>query len=395
MSLWCTWVLGISKKERFILGSYADGPATDFSRNIRNKIEETKNNESDIIYSDIFPETKTKYGDSAVKRWALEDEHFNFLAAGIIDGAVTSKGATIHIYDDLIKGIQQALNQEHKQKVWKSYTGTWRSRKDSSVAVAKKVMIATRWAKDDPCGMELKENPEDWFVFKMAAHNEDTDEMLCADFLSYEQYMKDLTLAKNDKIREQVYKANYQQLTIDVEGALYKKFKTYVDLPEGEIKAYCDIADEGNDYLCQIIYLKHGKYKYLLDVYFTQEGVEITAPECAKRIEEYEVGRGDYESNNGGKAFAQNVKRIAEENGWENTNVSWFHQSKNKIARIKTNSSNVQEQILYPEGWQHIWPIYYEHMTEFQAEGKNTFDDAQDATTGVIEKGNRVKQESF
>ena len=147
--------------------------------------------------------------------------------------------------------------------------------------------------------------------------------------------------------------------------------------------------------MCQGIYLKHDNYKYLLDVYFTQENTDITQPKCAERLIEYEVGRADYESNNGGKAFAQNVRRIMEEDDWTLTSVKWFHQSKNKIARIKNNSSNVQDQILYPEGWQYKWPEFYNQMTEFQSEGKNTHDDAQDMMTGIIEKSNRKEKKSY
>ena len=33
-----------------------------------------------------------------------------------------------------------------------------------------------------------------------------------------------------------------------------------------------------------------------------------------------------------------------------------------------------------------MWQEYYEDMTRYQKEGRNAHDDAQDATTGVIEK---------
>ena len=125
---------------------------------------------------------------------------------------------------------------------------------------------------------------------------------------------------------------------------------------------------------------------YVLDVYYTQAGMEITEPETAKRFKEFAVNRARIESNNGGSGFARNVRRISEEQ-LKNyiTIIKWFHQSKNKKARILSNATWIMEHVLYPSNWMYKWPDYYKAMVRYQRDGENKHDDAPDCTTGVAE----------
>lgn len=113
--------------------------------------------------------------------------------------------------------------------------------------------------------------------------------------------------------------------------------------------------------------------------------MEITEKETAERHKKFIVNNARIESNNGGSGFARNVRRISGEIGNYATIFSWFHQSKNKKARILSNSSWVQNHIYFPFNWRDRFPEYYAAMTKYQREGKNAHDDAPDATTGVAE----------
>ncbi|MEI3158133.1 MAG: phage terminase large subunit [Monoglobus pectinilyticus] len=105
----------------------------------------------------------------------------------------------------------------------------------------------------------------------------------------------------------------------------------------------------------------------MLDVYYTKDSMEITEKETAKRLVEFDVNKAVIESNNGGRGFARSVKRIMQDELFSNhTVVRWFHQSKNKKARILSNSTWVMEHIYYPINWRDRWPEYYEAMTSYQ-----------------------------
>ena len=66
--------------------------------------------------------------------------------------------------------------------------------------------------------------------------------------------------------------------------------------------------------------------------------------------------------------------------------INWFHQSENKLARIRSAATWVMRHLYYPINWMHRWPEYYLSMITFQGKGSDEHDDAQDATTGVAEK---------
>jgi predicted phage terminase large subunit-like protein len=188
--------------------------------------------------------------------------------------------------------------------------------------------------------------------------------------------------------------ANYQQEPIDLKGALYQNFKTYDTIPVNaagkplftEIRAYIDTADTGADYLCGLVYGVYNKEAYILDVLYTKDPMEITEPATAKMLHENKVNCARIESNNGGRGFARAVQRQLKEKFRSNhTRIEWFSQTKNKVARILSNSTWVQDHIYFPVNWRQRWPEYYKAMTSYQKEGKNKHDDGPDATTGVAE----------
>lgn len=386
--MFCQWMLGNNNRERIILGSYNDDTATDFSRYARDGISQEKIDNSVTVFADVFPETKVKRGNSSYTKWSLEGQHFNYLGAGV-GGSVTSKGASVLIIDDLIKGAIEAMNDGLLEKQWLWYQGTFLSRVSAEGGEPLEIVNMTRWSKNDVCGKILSSTEaEEWFILKEEVFNEETGEMLCSDVMSYKRYLQRKSAMAKNPITLMVFLANYHQMTIDAQGKLYKEFKTYSKLPSAfqRICAYVDTADEGDDYLCSLVYGEYEKEAYILDIIYTKEGMEITEGKVALQFLEHSVNEATIESNNGGRGFARNVERILKEKyGSNKTVIGWFHQSQNKKARILTNASWVQEHIYYPETWMDKYSAYHEAMQGYQKEGKNAHDDAPDATTGIGE----------
>ncbi len=393
------WVLGNDQTQKIMTGSYNETLSTMFSKNVRNSIMEEKADIYKPVFRDVFPGVSIKRGDGAMNLWSLEGGYNNYLATSPT-GTATGFGCSLMIIDDLIKNALEANNETVKEGHWEWFTNTMLSRLEEG---GKIIIIMTRWASDDLAGKALKHYKEQGVkvrhVSMKALIDKDTKQMLCPEVLSYESYM--------DKIKamgEDIASANYQQEPIDLKGKLYTSFKTYHHLPSDakgsplftSIKAYCDTADEGFDYLCNIIYGVYNKEAYVLDVYYTNAAMEVTEPETAKRLYEHGVNIADIESNNGGRGFARSVERILKEVHRSNkTRIKWFHQSKNKVARILSNSTWVMDHIYFPVNWRDRWPEYYSAMTKYQREGKNKHDDAPDATTGIAENIEKKGMEVF
>lgn len=391
------WVLGNNKHEKIMTGSYNETLSTMFSKNVRNTIQEVKVDKDKIVYSDIFPGIRIKYGDGAMNLWSLEGSYNNYLATSPT-GTATGFGCTLMIIDDLIKNAQEAYNEEVLQKHWDWFTNTMLSRLEEG---GKIIIIMTRWATGDLAGRALEHYKEQGAKVRhisMKALQEDGT-MLCPEILSRKSYE-----AKCKAMGIEIASANYQQEPIDIKGRLYTNFKTYTKLPMDDkgnllftsIRNYTDTADQGNDYLCSINYGVYNGEAYVLNVLYTKQPMEVTEPAVAKMLYEDKVNIADIESNNGGRGFARQVERILHEKYRTNrVQINWFHQSKNKKARILSNSTWVMNHVYFPVNWKDRFPEYYEAMTKYQKEGKNLHDDAPDATTGIAEKINAGQTFSF
>lgn len=387
----CDWILGKNQNERIITASYNDVLAGDFAKFTRDGITEVKNIEEQIVFSDIFPGVKVKYGSKSYSNWALEGQHFNYLGTGV-GGTITGKGGSILIVDDPIKSAEEALNEAALDRLWQWYTGTFLSRVSAEGGLPIEIFNMTRWSKKDPCGriLDKAEEKNEWYVLQFKAYDKETDSMLCPSLLSYERYctLKNLMI-------EEIFLANYNQEPMDVKGRLYTTLNTYDKLPMDansnllftKLANYTDTADQGDDYLCSICYGVYQGCAYVLDVVYTKEPMEITEPMVAEMLARNNIKVADIESNSGGRGFARQVTTLLKEKyPLSRCVVTWFHQSQNKVARILTNSNWVQKNIFFPINWNVRWPEYYAAMRAYQKEGKNNNDDAPDATTGVAEK---------
>ena len=320
------WILGRDNTKKVMTGSYNETLSTTFSKNVRNSIQEQKADRYKPVFSDVFPGTRIKRGDGAMNLWSLEGGYNNYLATSPT-GTATGFGADIMIIDDLIKTAEEAHNENVKEKHWTWFTDTMLSRLEEG---GKIIIIMTRWASDDLAGRALEHYQERGakirHITMKALLDKDTHKMLCPEILSYESYQE-----KVAAMGEDIASANYQQEPIDLKGRLYTSFKTYDRLPVDEqgnslfegIYSYTDTADEGADYLCTIIWGVYMREAYVLDVYYTQAGMEITEPETAKRFKDFEVNRSR--------------------------------------------------------------PEYHTAMARYQRDGENKHDDAPDCTTGVAE----------
>lgn len=379
----CEWVFGKNSKEMIFDISYNEKLSTKFARSVRDSIDAEKLQEEVDIYNDFFPSTKIKKGDASVSNWSLEGGYNSFLASSP-HATITGMGCSIGIIDDLIKSKYEAFNQNILDGHYEFYADTFLSRLEEG---SLQLLVMTRWSDGDLCGQVLKEDRDSWYVLSMpAVLNKELKSMLCPELLSYDSYID-----KTKYMSKEIASANYGQRPLSKEGRLYSGFRDDEEVPRPDkferIIAYVDTADLGSDLLCGIV---AGIYKgraWILDVYVSDKGMEITEPAVALMLFQNNVNIAFIESNNGGRGFARNVEKLLwNKHATRKIKISWFHQSKNKIARILSNASSVMTSVIFPKNWHSHWKIFYEELSTYQRKGKNKHDDCPDALTGIIEK---------
>ena len=393
IGLFTSWCIGVDNLSQVMTCSYNESIGTDFSRNCRDTITQENTDTSilrPIIYSDIFTTVEIKQGNSSVNNWTIKGG-FNTYLGGGFGSSFTGRGCNILIIDDPIKNAEEALNDNTLDKIYSQYTDTLMSRVEGNGIT---IIIQTRWNKKDLIGRVLSDDKENWYEVNLKAYDtkrSDTEDerMLCSNILNYEKY---LTLKKS--MSELIFMANFNQITIDMKGALYQNLKKYENIPQDNkgndlfesIVCFVDTADTGKDYLCAIVAGVYNHQLYILDIVYTQERMEVTEGLVTDLLYRNKVNVCIVEANNGGKGFARRLQDLLlEKYDTNRTVIRWKQQTKNKQTRILMASSWIEENVFFPVNIKDKFEEFWEHIITFSKDGKNKHDDAEDCLTALSE----------
>lgn len=373
------WLFGKDPTKKVMTGSYNETLSSNFAKQVRDTIDEVSTGTT-VVYNDIFPFTKVKYGEASASIWALEGSTQKSYLATSPTGTATGFGANIILIDDIIKNAEEAYNEATLEKHWDWFNNTMMQRTEGDDW--KFIIIMTRWATNDLAGRILEEFPDVEHITYKAVQDDGT--MLSPSILNATDYE-----IKTRNMNLDIVEANYNQQPIDVKGRLYGEFTLYDKLPEGEHRKfnYTDTADEGKDWLCSVDYIVHDNEVYITDVVMSDDGMEVTEPLVVDMLHSDGVHEAIIESNNGGRGFARNVERLLlERHATNRCVVQWKAQTKNKEARILASSAWVQKHVFMPINWQYKWPEFFKQLSKYQRKGKNAHDDAPDVLAAIYEQ---------
>ena len=146
------WVLGRNPLERIMSASYSHDLSKNFSKKVRGTISTEKIGDN-IVYSDIFSETKLKFGSSEAMKWQTDKSNqINYLATSP-SGSATGFGCTLMVIDDLVKNAYEANNESILEAQYEWFVNTMLSRREGKKKV---LIIMTRWSSKDLAGKILE-----------------------------------------------------------------------------------------------------------------------------------------------------------------------------------------------------------------------------------------------
>jgi predicted phage terminase large subunit-like protein len=384
------FLLGLNPDLKVAIVSHTASLASKFNKEIQRIMDEPS-------YQEIFPETVLPNGNDNYARNNTELEVAG-RKGGIrsvgVEGGLTGESVDILIMDDLYKDALDAWSPIVRGNVENWYSTVAETRLHNN---SQQLIVFTRWHQEDLAGKLLADPDNDWTVISYPAIKEgdptEEDPREDGEALYPQKHSIERLEAKRNR-DAYVFECMYQQNPQPKEGLLYQSFKTYTAVPTIGVmrKAFVDTADMGKDYLCAIAYVENRDGIFVVDVIYTQDKMEITEPLTAKQFHDHQVTHAHIESNNGGRGFARSVEARSKEIGNYRTRIEWFTQTGNKLARINTNATTVNNLIHMPEDWNMRWPRFYNHVTNFSAIGKNAHDDAADTLTGMVERFKGVKK---
>lgn len=323
-----------------------------------------------------------------------------------IDGSLT--GATrcnrFLTADDLVSGIEEALNKNRLDTLWTKVVNDLRSRR---LEGCKEFYIATRWSVHDPIG-KLQQlyagNPRARFIAVPALDENGKSNFLFTVNGFSEKYFNDA----KESMDEISYNCLYQQQPVEREGLLLPpdKLKRFFfdreDVPDGctdeytiipdreadAIWAVCDTKDKGTDFESLPIAYQYGDKFFFPDVVFDDTtDYDILDRKTADILIKHNPHKIRFESNNVGNRVAHNIQKMV--SGKCRADIETRPTQANKETKILVNSDYISKHFyfLHPSQYKpkSDYGLFMANVTTYTTRAKVAHDDGIDSLAMMSE----------
>lgn len=366
-------------------------------------------NPDEYTWHDIFPKLSVTKTDAKMEQFNVSKyKPFPSMQCTSVGSKNAGKvrASKFLLVDDMIGGIEEALNPMVLDKLWDKYAVDARQRKiqDTDGHNCKEIHIATRWSVHDVIGRIQNMYVGNKRVKVIAVP--DVDPVTGESNFDYEYggFTKEFFEDQQLLMDEISYKCLYKQEPIEREGLLFPddKIRRYLNLPHGEpeiITGQCDTKGKGTDYFVLPVFQKYGDDYYCIDcVCDNTADYERQYENAANVLVNNEVQECEFERNAGGDRVAMEVNKRVELKGWV-CNITDKPSEANKEAKIFQCSNWILQHVIFkdPSLYKPNEPygVMMSLLKQYSVSGKKQLDDVPDvlATFSLrITQGNRVSK---
>lgn len=377
------------------------------TRSLYDGVLEIINDPVEYTWHEIFPNVETQGTNAKETTVNLErNGRFKTWTFRSIDGSLT--GATrcnrFLTADDLVSGIEEALNKNRLDTLWTKVVNDLRSRR---LEGCKEFYIATRWSVHDPIG-KLQQlyagNPRARFIAVPALDENGKSNFLFTVNGFSEKYFNDA----KESMDEISYNCLYQQQPVEREGLLLPpdKLKRFFfskeDVPDGcadeyiiipdknadAIWAICDTKDKGTDFESLPIAYQYGDKFFFPDVVFDDTtDYDILDRKTADILIRHNPHKIRFESNNVGNRVAHNIQKMI--TGKCRAEIETKPTSANKETKILVNSDYIAKHFyfLHPSQYKakSDYGLFMANVTTYTTRAKVPHDDGIDSLAMMAE----------
>lgn len=377
------------------------------TRSLYDGVLEIINDPVEYTWHEIFPNVEIQGTNAKETTVNLErNGRFKTWTFRSIDGSLT--GATrcnrFLTADDLVSGIEEALNKNRLDTLWTKVVNDLRSRR---LEGCKEFYIATRWSVHDPIG-KLQQlyagNPRARFIAVPALDENGKSNFLFTVNGFSEKYFNDA----KESMDEISYNCLYQQQPVEREGLLLPpdKLKRFFfgkeDVPDGctdeytiipdreadVIWAVCDTKDKGTDFESLPIAYQYGDKFFIPDVVFDDTtDYDILDRKTADILIKHNPHKIRFESNNVGNRVAHNIQKII--SGKCRADIETRPTQANKETKILVNSDYISKHFyfLHPSQYKpkSDYGLFMANVTTYTTRAKVAHDDGPDSLAMMAE----------
>lgn len=380
----CSWIIGRHPKDYSLFFSHSD----DITRMFYDGVLDITTNYEEYTWNEIFPNVKLQSTDAKRQRINFDKQkaYSNIQCTSVGSKNAGKVRCNRYLYcDDLIGGIEEALNKRTLDKLWRIYGTDARQRKLNEKV--KEIHIATRWSVNDVIG-RLKQIYAGNERVKFIAVPDIDPETGKSNF-DYEyngmsvEFFHDQELGMDDIS----YRCLYKNEPIEREGLLYHEddIRRFMSMPMREpdaILGICDVKNKGTDFMFLPCMYQYDNDFYLLDCICddnTDYGVQYER--LSNIIVEHNMQQCEFESNSGGDRVSYEVNKRVEEKGGR-CNITDKPTETNKETRIIVNADWVKKHVLFKDRENYKpkddYGIMMSWLMTYSVVGKNEHDDVPD-----------------
>ena len=336
------------------------------TRSLYDGINEIIGDPVEYTWHEIFPGVKIQGTNAKETTINLERPgRFKTWTFRSIDGSLT--GATrcnrFETADDLVSGIEEALNKSRLETLWTKVVNDLRSRRLDG---CKEIFFATRWSVHDPIGkmqQKYQGNPRARFIAVPALDEDGESNFMFTVNGFSKEYFED----QREMMDDISFNCLYQQQPIEREGLLFnqdelRRFflskdqvpeqrKDFIIKPDREpdaIWGVCDTKDKGTDYESLPIFYQYGEDYYLMDVVFDDTtDYDLLDRNTAGIIIKHNPHKVRFETNSAGGRVAYDVQNLIA--GKCMTEIEPKPTSQNKETKILANSAWIKKHVIFLE----------------------------------------------
>ena len=385
-----TWIAGRHPEEPSLTGSHSNS----FVRGVYDECLRIFDQSGDYLWQEVFPETQvsnTNAKDCRIdlgKRKRFETLQFTSIGTG---NAGLYRAMHLLYCDDLVSGIEVALNKERLDKLWETYTTDLRQRKIGDHCG--ELHIATRWSVHDVIGrLEAMygDSPRARFIVLPAMNEKDESNF---DYAYGVGFNTQFYRQQRDIMDDASWRALYMNEPIEREGLLYHQdeLRRYFELPEeapDAIIGICDTKDKGTDYAFLPVAYVYGQNYYIDDCICDNGLPEIVDARLADILVRHKVNQCRFESNSAGGRVAEKVQQMVKDRGGI-THITTKYTTANKETKIIVNSAWVKEHCLFRDESQYKrnseYGRFINMLCSYTMAGKNKNDDTADGMAMLAE----------
>lgn len=385
-----TWIAGRHPEEPSLTGSHSNS----FVRGVYDECLRIFDQNGDYLWYEVFPETQvvnTNAKDCRIdlgKRKRFETLQFTSIGTG---NAGLYRAMHLLYCDDLVSGIEVALNKERLDKLWETYTTDLRQRKIGDHCG--ELHIATRWSVHDVIGrLEAMygDSPKAKFIVLPAMDANDESNF---DYAYGVGFNTQFYRQQRDIMDDASWRALYMNEPIEREGLLYHQdeLRRYFELPEEDpdaIIGICDTKDKGTDYAFLPVAYVYGQNYYIDDCICDNGLPEIVDARLADILVRHKVNQCRFESNSAGGRVAEKVQQMVKDRGGI-THITTKYTTANKETKIIVNSAWVKEHCLFRDESTYKrnseYGKFINMLCSYTMAGKNKNDDTADGMAMLAE----------